>query len=73
MIVLLHVDSKLRLFGVFLHMVTHLGSRERYSGRPWYTRLHPSLLQAFGSMGHAYSQPWKLSEPGGESDFGALS
>jgi hypothetical protein len=40
--IVLPVDCRPSVCCVFLHMATQLGSREKYGGRVWCARVHPS-------------------------------
>lgn len=68
-------DSKLRLCGVFLHAASHWVPGKGNCGRVWVCKKYtPASLRNLGVWGRCgNSQPWELSEWGGESDFGALS
>lgn len=59
---MLSIDSELRLCGVFLHMSTQLGSRERY------TAGHPSQLCEFRSVGPVWQRPAMERFQSSESD-----
>jgi hypothetical protein len=59
----LPVDSKLRLCGVFLHVVTQLGSRERYGmvAECGIQEHMPASLRNLEAQGrHSNSQPWNI-------------
>jgi hypothetical protein len=61
--IVLRFDSSLRLSGVFLHVVTQLGSREWYDGRP----PQPATgIWKHGACVRGSGPPWEPSKSGGE-------